>query len=377
MNSHRPRVLHAASLLAPSSGMLQQMRWEQAAAHRIGIPWRTRMYCPPGTAADDEIAVFDGRSAERGAGALGGARRWLRMRRDYHAWLDAQLDDVDALVLRYYVHDPYQLAFVKRCSKPVFFMSHTLPVQELAVGGGLRSAVRSRLESVIGRHALSASAGLFGISQEVVDHEGSRPDRPPPLRRPYFNGILYDEGSEGGENEVADERSEDLPELLFVAHFLPWQGLEELMESMDASDERFVLHLVGKVPETLGERVRADPRIQVHGVLDHDAIAALARRCWIGLSNLELRKKNMTENSPLKVRQYLMLGLPVFGNRDVFPASFPYYREGGSDIATALAFARDMRDTTRAEVAVASRPYIDKERLLGDLYRTLTDALGS
>jgi len=43
---------------------------------------------------------------------------WMRFRHSYCQWLLSQIEEYDAFVLRYYVHDPFQLMFIRRCPKP-------------------------------------------------------------------------------------------------------------------------------------------------------------------------------------------------------------------------------------------------------------------
>ena len=85
----------------------------------------------------------------------------------------------------------------------------------------------------------------------------------------------------------------------------------------------------------------------------------------------------MREACTLKVREYLMLGIPVYaGYTDVFPESFRFYKKGEADIEAILNFAHSQRISSRIEICVASHPYINKEILLEKLYDELTIGLG-
>lgn len=372
MPNPRPRVLHAAALLRPSAGMLQQMRWEHEAAEALALPWTVRMYCPPGSTAPSEVVEFGSRPAGGGPGGAAGALlRWAALRRDYHRWLARRALDHDVLLLRYYVHDPYQWRFARARTRPLHFVSHTRAVRELALPGGPVARARSALESWVGDRALARADGVVGVTGELAREEAARAGRAGLARHVYPNGVVYDDGADA----PPDRREGEVPELLFVAHFLPWHGLAELLDSMRGDAAPCVLHLVGELPAPLLARARAEPRARLHGALDRAGIEALAARSWLGLSSLAMHRLGMTEGSPLKVRQYLALGLAVYGNRDVLPEDFPHYRVGGPDLGGILAFAREARPVGRAEVARAARPFIDKRVLLERLYRHLVATL--
>ena len=359
--------------MSPGVGMLKQMEWEQCAAKNLRIQWTSKMYCPLDSVEPCSITEFDGQVKRAGTGSFKSALNWIRLRRNYHRWLRINDVEFDVIIIRYYVHDPFQLWYALRCKKPLYFMCHTLAVDELGLGEGLRSFVRTNLERLIGRYCIQYADGILGISEQVVTHESARARSGKLLNHTYHNGILY------GDTicTAMDKRSQRIPELLFVASFMPWQGLEELLFQIKDSDQNFILHVAGTRSDTTQLLLDQEKRVIDHGVVGHDEVKEIAGSCWIGLSNMELEKKNMTENSPLKVRQYLMYGLPVYGNKDVFPDSFPFYRVGGTNLTNILGFAQEMRSTSRLEVAERARKYIDKERILHELYSNLERDISS
>jgi len=86
----------------------------------------------------------------------------------------------------------------------------------------------------------------------------------------------------------------------------------------------------------------------------------------------------MFEACPLKVRAYLAAGLPVYaGHPDIFPIAFPYYRQGKCDFKAITDFALENRAVEKADIALASKPYIDKKALVGSLYSFVENHAGS
>ncbi|MEG0107646.1 MAG: hypothetical protein RR705_02180 [Lachnospiraceae bacterium] len=184
-------ILHSAALLRPPSGICNQMDWEQRAADELALNWRVKMYCPQGALEKSRISHFDDAvSFNATISPVQKLNAWIKLRKNYHQWLLAQQNDVDVFLLRYYVHDPYQWNFVRRCKKPVYFVHHTIEIPELALPGGLSGFVRSKLEWLVGGATLKKSAGLIGVTQEIVNYQISRSGLPKESTCVYPNGIF-------------------------------------------------------------------------------------------------------------------------------------------------------------------------------------------
>lgn len=362
----RLRVMHSAALLYPSSGMLSQMEWEQEAAQQLGIDWQVKMYCPNATKGHWKILHRD---TGVDIGALASAWKkliaWVRLRLNYHRWLLQQQDQFDVFLLRYYVHDPFQLWFALKCKKNVYFVHHTLEVPELALPGTVFARLRSLLDGFVGRQCIAYSSGIIGVTQEIADYEAARSARKGKRALVYPNGIVFKYA------DLPDKRSTDVPEFLFVANFSPWHGLDLLLQVVAQSRQAFVLHLVGSIPDDLMPLAN-DARIRVHGSLKHDQISKLSQQCWIGLASFALWRKKMSQACPLKAREYLMLGLPVYGDyEDVFPDGASYYKRGSESIDEIIAYAMATRKMGKAQVAEMAREWVDKKQLLDKLYAAL------
>lgn len=362
------RVLHSAALLSPPSGILAQMDWEQDAANTLGLDWHVRMYCPQNSQNKAGVIHYDKAiDAQHLKSPMGKLLAWFKLRRNYHQWLLQQQEHFDIFLLRYYVHDPFQLAFVRRCKKPVYFVHHTLEVPELALPGGIAGFVRSHLEAFLGRLSIAKAAGVIGVTQEIVDYELARAASPDKNAYVYPNGIIFKELT------LEDRRSQYVPELLFVANFAPWHGLDILLENIAQSKEKFILNLVGKIPDDLLDLTR-DSRIKVHGTLNQQQIMELSAQCWIGISSFALFRKNMKQACPLKVREYLMLGLPVYGDyEDIFQNNAVFFRFGHHQVESIINFSIDSRLYEKPHISKISKEFIDKKILLSELYLRLLE----
>lgn len=369
MKQYNPRVLHSACLLSPTAGILKQMQLEQTAATALKLPWQTVMYRPcldtsPPQADSIEIGDMHIKHHPNLSGWKK-IRNWLSLRHHYYEWLHRQ--DCDIHLLRYYVHDPLQLAFIRQARKPVWLVHHSFEIPELALPGTSFAKLRAGLERFIGHRCIAAADGIIGVTPELADYQYRRGGRQEQTTLVYPNGYAVTA------DPLTDNRSQKHIELLFVAsHFDAWHGLDLLLDTLAANTAFFTLHLVGTLNSQQQARAATDGRIRLHGLLDKPAIDTLTQQCWLGLSSFALFRKNMTQACTLKVREYLSQGLPVYsGHADIFPPDFAYYRHGPADIDAILDYARVMRKVSREQVRQNATPFIDKSRLLQQLYQAL------
>lgn len=349
------KYVHAAVSMNPSAGVVRQMTDEALAAAKLGIDW----------------GAWLSQSSDLGWRVAGwpAPLRYAMLRIRFYLQLTRLAKQGHRIVLRHSPGDPF-LFVASFFLGDYFTVHHTLEEVELAVSRFPFARFQLLLERLLGRNVVDRSRGIICVTPEISRHEldrlPSRPDRQVLL---YPNGILYPEQLD----EPIDLRS-TRPEVIFTAsYFFDWHGLERLLDSMEVSDEYGVLHLVGELPEETQRRAKADARVRIHGQLGPSMLNRLVAKCWVGLSSFALSEKGMTEACTLKVREYLLSGLPVFaGHRDsALPEDFEYFRQGSPRWAAILEYARSMRAVPRARIALAAQPYIDKKLLLARLHRSL------
>lgn len=365
------RVLHSAALLRPPVGIMNQMRWEQEAAHQLGLNWQVKMFCPALQLGAEEITHFSKKVATtKNQNIIAKTRSWFNLRSEYHQWLISQEDEVDVFLLRYYVHDPFQLKFITECKKPVCLVHHTLEVPELASPNGIGAKARSYFDLVLGKHAIQRSSITIGVTNEIISYEKLRANQPDKLSILYPNGITC-------QPQILIDRRQSIPELLFVAGtFAPWHGLDLLLKTLKNNETPFILHLVGNLSSDDLLVAENDSRIVLHGHKTHQEINLIAESCWLGISSFALHRIGMKEACTLKVREYLMLGLPVYaGYKETFPDDFQFYRNGSLSIDKILEFAIKYRNTDKNLISEYSREFIDKVSSLNSLSNQLQAAL--
>lgn len=99
------------------------------------------------------------------------------------------------------------------------------------------------------------------------------------------------------------------PTLIFIGSpRQSWQGFDKFV-SLARSLPEFDFDLIGPDRESLDGLIPSN--LCVHGFLRQNSIAPILLKADIGVGSLALYRKGMDEACPLKVREYLLYGLPV------------------------------------------------------------------
>jgi len=206
-----------------------------------------------------------------------------------------------------------------------------------------------------------------GVANEIAEYEANRAGDG---RRADF---VYPNGSGWDLRPAADTRSA-VPHLLFMASGnAPWHGVDLLLDSLRETDQDFRLHLVGSMDKVTIERARKDNRVQLHGSLIMKDVHALMGQCVAGLSSFGLARNGMRQACPLKVRDYLAVGLPVIGgHEEVFPNDFPFYAKTEPNFSQILEITQRFAGVSRQEVARTAIPLISKKEILRKFYNQLS-----
>lgn len=342
------------------------MRQEAVAASEIGIPWDTRLWATPLRDASPASAGSETKRSSR----LLSAREWLKVRRAFFQELTDASAEYDLVLLRYSPHDPLLLSFLRGSGCHVGLVHHTVTASEYRSLPGAVNHLRGALEVVAQPLLVNECDVSVAVTPEIARSLKSIPRRTPPPTVVMPNSIIT------GGTAIPDERREH-PEMLFLAsEFFPWQGLDLLLGGLHAVTAPFTLHVVGKVPQRERALAEEDARVVFHGTLSPEQIADLAAACWVGISTMAQQRTGMLEACPIKVREYLNLGLPVVGaHEDVFPDHFPFFIRVEPTLSEVIAACHMERFASREQVAAAAYPFIDKRQILSETYENLRTIL--
>lgn len=373
MGGDLPRVLHVSLVpgIHRGTGIVHQLMLEQEAARSLGLPWDTALFAPHSPFLDEvNIPNHAPRkiSAANEKSLVSRVRTNLRLKRSFYSWLEDVEKGYDVVLLRYSVHDRRLRKFMAARRGLVGLVHHSCEVPELMGLDWPIGKVRGVAENLIGGGTISQADVLLAVTSEIAQYELSRVT---PLRIPT---LIYPNGGPDKPNPVIDRRGE-IPEFLFVAsHFSPWQGLDLLLESLHEYDENIVLHLVGSMNDEDKRRAHGDRRVVIHGVADSAAIRRLAEQSWAGISSLATERQGLRVACPLKVREYLSMGLPAVGSHlEELPSDFPFYSRVLPDISSIAEEARRWKTVSRTEMATQSSSVAGKSKILESTYRNLID----
>lgn len=360
------RVLHATPLYHQNNGILHQVAWENGAATELGLPWRSIAFCPKGHQSYltpfAQIQIITNLKFKKL-----NISNWLRFQVEFYRWVLSQENNFDVIIIRYSPHDPFLLDFLIKSKIKIFTIHHTLEGPELS-GKGTIGKIRSAVDSVLSKISLRKVYGICAVTNEILEYEKKKAGNSNRIKvlPPYPNGVKIP-------SIIPVDSREATPELIFIASkFSPWQGLDLLLSTVPECQDQFILHLVGDLASNKNNPILRDSRIKIHGSLDQKQIKTLSSHCWLGLSAFALHRKGMKEACPLKVREYLSLGLPVYaGHKDCFPADASFFTSGPAKIKAIIQYAYKTKSYSREQVIHDAAPYISKKALLKNLHESL------
>ena len=131
------------------------------------------------------------------------------------------------------------------------------------------------------------------------------------------NGISLTEGA------PLPPTKNERPRLIFLAGAPePWHGLDKISWLAKELPE-FDFDLVGPLWST---DAPAPGNVRIHGFLERDAYEPILARADVGLAGLALHRIGRQPQSPLKVREYLLRGIPtIIGYEDPDLADKPWF----------------------------------------------------
>jgi len=349
------KIAHFSYMSPLSIGVKNQLQWEQSVAMDNSWKWETKVYSL-------SLDPSDRLNMSKKTFKYDGPFSSVIHRIAFAYRMTQEQGKYDLLLIRYDPYNPFLTLFLSLAkSKKAFLVHHSKEIPELKLQGGLAGYLKVLLEFALGSINIKLADGIVAVTDEIGKYQAARGGHDSYYL--YPNGIQYSD-----DVVVADKRG-DTPEFIFVASaFTPWQGLDKLIKSASASDAHFIIHVIGDVFETDRVHMVGDNRFIVHGSLKPVVIREISSSAWVGISSLALERQGLEEACTLKVREYLAMGIPVYGSyKEVLPDDFKYYKGEEISMASLLNYARDVRASTRGSVSDYSRPYIDKASLMRKL----------
>lgn len=263
----------------------------------------------------------------------------------------------DRAILRHPLMDPMLYGLLKNRDR-MFLEHHTKETEELKTTGDLRLM----FENTIAPSWMRRFRGLIAVTPEIVEYEVKRSGFAGPTA--FFPNSVDLEQYSSSLRQPPAITDAPLKLIMVSTHFSPWHGLGALLDQIESAGnpEPFELHLVGQVDTATQSRCKSFPQIKLHGTLPGEKVQALYPGMDLGIGSLTFSTIGLTQGTPLKVREYLAVGLPiVIGYNDpAIPADFPYaLKQERFDLAAMLRFARQHRGTPAETIREAAREHID------------------
>ncbi|MBL4623537.1 MAG: hypothetical protein JKY42_00075 [Flavobacteriales bacterium] len=285
---------------------------------------------------------------------------YLSLKIQAYSWLLENQHRYDVILLRYSTGDPFLLLNAKRLERFIT-VHHTLEHHEALAAAGIIGYLHSKFDQVAAPYILNKTIGIIAVTNEIRRYEIER-TKYNNTSTTSPNGIVILPST-----HLVDKRTTKKVKIAFIAStFLPWHGLDIVLEQFKSSDLPVELEIIGQVSQAL--RID-DKRLTYHGTLDKEGISLVLNDVDIGLSCFALERKGMTEACTLKVREYLNNGIPVYANHDdsALPNDFPYYINQSFSLEHAYIMANKFKSLSRQQIRDASTKFIDKKNQMDAL----------
>jgi len=239
----------------------------------------------------------------------------------YVAWEAIQKFRPDVVYFRYPVYDAHVLRFVRE-APPTVFELQTIYAHEA-------TPEVAAAEAQWAARVLPETAGLVAVTTEILEAERHRAGWAIP-------GHVMPNGADPSTVPfVAPELDADRIDVLCVASFLPWHGIDRLLVGMALEPDvsELHLHLVGDGPmipalRQLAAEAGLSDRVHFHGAMSPAALEPWYRRAHLAIGSLAPHRVGLRELAALKHREYALTGLPMIiagGDAD-FSATLPWLR---------------------------------------------------
>ena len=159
------------------------------------------------------------------------------------------------------------------------------------------------------------TSGWVFVTRELLHHPYY--GRLPGMKTAIGNGISFD-----GLPHLPPRQSGGPPRLVFIGQPAPWHGVDKILRLAEAF-KTWEFHLIGCQASDFEQ---LPDNVKIHGFLPFSEYVSILADADVGIGSLALHRKRMNEASPLKVREYLALGLPaIIGYKDTdFPEGAPF-----------------------------------------------------
>ncbi|WP_448329063.1 hypothetical protein [Sulfitobacter sp. M13] len=359
------KVIHIANVKSASAnpGVRQQMEWEKRASQISGLDLEVELW-----SLDESYPGSVLRQIPSAYSSFLGRRLHLYRR------VRKAAGTHEVIIVRHTPVDPFGMFLGQNVRAKTWYVFHTLTYYYLRTRGHMFGRVLSWSDRLFMRLTIGKSAGIIGVTDEIVEHEKKR------LGLTFQKTYVYPNGLHLGDwnQPLTDSRGGDLKVIFIASQFFEWNGLEKILLSIKEFDghPNWELHLVGRLlphQEAFIVENNLEERVVRYGVLPAEDIWKLLQRMDLSLGAFSLDIVNAKTACTLKVRESLSAGVPVYsGHGDVGVGELKgCYEYGPPDWSCIIRAAKDARSNAKDIIRKRARAKIDKVSLLNSLEKNI------
>jgi glycosyltransferase involved in cell wall biosynthesis len=216
----------------------------------------------------------------------------------------------DIIYMRNIIPNLSFLRLLKSCKQSVFIEVPSNNIEEAIIRN---SRLYQILLKAFGNLIGNSTSGIIGVTDEIINLNFPKLHQNIP-RIAIGNAI---DVKSVPLNPIQSFDEDKIIEFTTIAHISVWHGLDRFLLGMADMKNKNRIHfnIVGEGPELnkiiqLSNDLQLKEHITFHGFLSGNDLNKILYKTHVGVSNLGTHRKNITQTSPLKSREFCARGIP-------------------------------------------------------------------
>lgn len=213
---------------------------------------------------------------------------------------DIKEESADIIYFRYSAYKPYLEKILKKYKVIVEINSDILTEKKLQRYHSIKDFLTYFYIKLTNKHLENISLGFVSVTYELkktLSLNNNQRIIVIPNSISFLNNI---------ESKIIN-KNRIIPNLVFIGSpNQEWHGLDKIIELAKKTEGKLNFDIIG-----FNSTKEIYSNIIFHGYLTKEKYKTIILNCDIGIGTLGLHRKNMDEACPLKVREYLLYGIPI------------------------------------------------------------------
>lgn len=235
--------------------------------------------------------------------------------------IDSELskEEFDLILFRYPLANKYLVKLSERFKNKIVFEHNTIEPSEIASGGLINKETRLiyNYEKKYAPVVLRNAKAIIGVTHEITDYETRRSDK-------RIKGATITNGVASDKIVLRTPscfNGKELKLLMLCGSVVNWHGEDIIMKAIadyqgDCNVSFYILGDVSDSSKKLAYDLGIESKVHFIPQLKWKELDEMFDKVHVGIGTMALFRKGLKQATPLKVREYMLRGLPFIINYD-------------------------------------------------------------